>query len=133
MDYLSPELNESEINSISVLGLAYMGDCVYEMLVRSYLISLGHTAALDLHHSAVSLVNAPAQNAFYEKVRDMLSPEEAEIYRRGRNAKVNSVPHRASVAEYHSATGVEALFGWLFLHGRKSRAEELFEAGMRDL
>lgn len=133
MSYLSPEMNESEINRISVLGLAYIGDCVYEMLVRSFLISSGHTAALDLHHSAVGLVNAPAQHAFYDKISGMLSPEEAEIYRRGRNAKVNSVPHKASVAEYHSATGLEALFGWLFLHGRKDRAEELFKAGMRDL
>ncbi|MDO5444546.1 MAG: ribonuclease III domain-containing protein [Eubacteriales bacterium] len=133
MSYLSPELNESDINRISTLGLAYMGDCVFEMLIRTYLISEGHTAALDLHHSAVGLVNAPAQHAFYERISCLLDAEEAEIYRRGRNAKVNSVPHNASVADYHSATGLEALFGWLFLNGRRDRVEELFQAGMREL
>ena len=133
MSCLSPELNESDINKISILGLAYIGDCVFEMLVRTMLISKGHTASLDLHHSAVELVNAPAQHEFYNRISGLLSNEETEIYRRGRNAKVNSVPHNASVADYHSATGLEALFGWLYLKGQKSRVEELFSAGMNEL
>lgn len=128
---LWPQLDEAELNKISTLGLAYIGDGVFELLVRTSLLSEGHTAALDLHRSAVACVNAPAQHAFYEKIKEILTEEESEIYRRGRNAKVNSVPHNATVGDYHSATGLETLFGWLYLKGLRDRAEEIFSYGFR--
>ena len=123
-------MTDTEINKISVLGLAYIGDCVFEMRVRMWLLTGGHTAAQDLHRSAVRYVNAPAQHAFFERIRDLLTEEEMEIWRRGRNAKVNSIPKNATVQDYHSATGLEALFGWLHLKGREERIEELFSAGI---
>lgn len=131
--YLSPSFLENDVRQVSILGLAYIGDCVFELLVRTYLISQGHTASLDLHRSAVAVVNAPAQNRFFEKISSILTEEEYAVYRRGRNAKVNSVPHNATAAEYHSATGLEAVFGWLYLLGKKERIEELFAAGFRKI
>ena len=129
-DYLVPEFTQQQIGQISILGLAYIGDCVFEMLVRTYLLTEGHTAALDLHRTTVEYVNAPAQHAFYERICSLLTEEETAVYKRGRNAKVNSVPHNASAAEYHSATGLEALFGWLFLKNSRERINQLFAAGM---
>lgn len=130
MDYLSPELNVNTVGSVSILGLAHVGDAVFELLVRTYLISSGHKASQDLHRSTVAIVNAPAQHLFFEKIRDLLNEEEFSVYKRGRNAKVNSVPHNSTEAEYHSATGLEALFGWLYLMNRQDRINELFSAGM---
>lgn len=127
MDYLEPQLSEEELKNISVLGLAHTGDAVYEILVRAYLVSQHHTSSLDLHKSTVSLVNAPAQAAAFEKIEPMLTDEEKAVYKRGRNAKVNSVPKNASQAQYHSATGLEALFGYLYLSGRRERISTLFE------
>ena len=126
MDYLKPELSDAEINRISVLGLAHIGDAVYELMTRAALGAEGHTAVQELHRLATGRVNAAAQARVAEKLQPMLDEEESAIYRRGRNAHVNSVPHAAHVGEYHAATGLEALFGWLFLKGRTERLNELF-------
>ena len=131
MNYLNPVLDKSELNQVSVLGLAYIGDGVYELLVRTWLLSHLHTAALDLHRLSVSLVNASAQAAGFAAVSGLLDDEELSVFRRGRNAKVNQIPHHATVAEYHTATGLEALFGWLYLSGRQERIQELFSCIMR--
>ena len=124
---LTPNLSEADVNRVSILGLAYEGDCVYELLVRTRLIELGHTASLDLHRSTVAIVNAKAQAAAVQKLLPELTEEELAVYKRGRNAKVNSVPQKATQAEYHAATGLEAVFGWLHLCGRQERVEELFQ------
>lgn len=128
MDYFKPEMNLAQINRISMLGLAHIGDAVYELMTRASLCEQGHTAVHELHQLATARVNAPAQAAAAERVLPLLSDEEATIYRRGRNARVNSVPHAAQVGEYHAATGLEALFGWLYLQGRTERLNELFAA-----
>jgi Uncharacterized protein conserved in bacteria len=126
MNYLNPELNVKDVNSLSILALAHIGDSVFELLVRTKLCMNEHRSAFDLHKSTVSIVNAVSQAKYAEKILPFLNEEEISVYKRGRNAKVNSIPKNASVAEYHKATGVEALFGWLYLNGKKDRIEELF-------
>ena len=126
MDYFSLNMDEQSIGSISNLGLAHMGDCVYEIMVRSWLCCHGKVTSRGLHKETVRYVSAPAQAKAVEKIGDMLTEEEAAVYRRGRNTRVNSVPQNADKAQYHAATGLEALFGWLYLKGRRERLNELF-------
>ena len=126
MDYFKPNMTLAEVNKISMLGLAHIGDGVYELMTRASLCEDGHTAVGELHHLATRCVNAPAQAAAVERILPLLSNEESAIYRRGRNTHVNSVPHAAHIGEYHAATGLEALFGWLYLQGRTERLNELF-------
>ena len=132
IDYLSPALDVCAINQISALGLAHIGDAVYETCVRSYLCLEGNKAVQELHRKTVSLVNARFQAEAVEKILGLLSSEELAVYKRGRNAKVNSVPHNASINEYHAATGLETLFGWMFLQGERDRINLLFTAMMED-
>lgn len=126
MNYFSPEMQTQELNKISMLGLAHVGDAVYELLARTYLCEQGHSSVSALHRLTVSMVNAPAQARAAERLIPALTEDELTIYRRGRNTRVNSVPHNADVGQYHAATGVEALFGWLYLQGRLERVQELF-------
>ena len=126
MNYLDPELEISDINKLSILALAHVGDSVFELMVRTRLCTAEHSSALDLHRSAIAVVNAVSQSAYAEILVPLLNEDELAVYKRGRNAKVNSVPKNAAVADYHKATGLEALFGWLYLNGRKTRLEELF-------
>ena len=109
-----------------MLGLAHIGDAVYELLTRTMLCRTGHTSVTELHRLTVSMVNAPAQAKAAEMLLPVLSPDELAVYKRGRNTKVNSVPQKADIAEYHAATGLEALFGWLYLQDRTERINELF-------
>ena len=132
-NYFSPEMELKDVNAISNLGLAHMGDCVYELLVRSWLCTHGRTSVKNLHREAVSYVCAPAQSRFMEKAEAMLTPEEAAVYRRGCNTHVHGVPKNASPKEYSHATGLECLFGYLFLSGQEERANELFVTVMEAL
>ena len=131
-DYFQLEMHPEDVNRISMLGLAHVGDGVYELLVRSMLCATGHLAIQDLHRETVRLVNATAQAKAMEKILPLLTEEENAVYRRGRNAKVHGIPPKSSVAEYHSATGLEALFGWLYLLGRRERLSELFTHILED-
>ena len=126
MDYFKPDMTQAQINQISMLGLAHIGDGVYELMTRAALCEEGHTAVAELHQLATRRVNAPVQAAAVEKLLPALTEEEAAIYRRGRNAHVNSVPRAANIGQYHAATGLEALFGWLYLQGKCERLNELF-------
>lgn len=119
-------MTESDVKQMSTLGLAHIGDGVYELYTRTYLAERGVTAVNKLHRATVSHVCARAQAEAALVMQPALTPEEAEVYRRGRNTRVNSVPKAAELAQYHAATGLEALFGWLWLRGDKTRAEELF-------
>ncbi len=121
-----PEMPVQDVNKISMLGLAHVGDAVYELLYRSKLCSDGHTAVAEMHRMTVAFVRAEAQAEAAAKLLPVLTTEEASVYKRGRNAKVNSVPHNADIGQYHAATGLEALFGWLYLLGRTERINELF-------
>ena len=121
-----PEMPVQDVNKISMLGLAHVGDAVYELLYRSKLCTDGHTAVAEMHRMTVAFVRAEAQAEAAAKLLPVLTTEEASVYKRGRNAKVNSVPHNADIGQYHAATGLEALFGWMYLLGRTERINELF-------
>lgn len=129
---LEPKLPDSEVNAMSMLGLAHIGDAVYELLTRTMLCSDGVTKASELHKMTVARVNAPAQAQAMQRILPSLTDTELAIYKRGRNTKVNSVPQKADIAQYHAATGLEALFGWLYLKGERDRIEELYALGVSD-
>lgn len=107
------------------LALAHVGDAVFELMVRVHLAAAGGKTG-SLHHAAVGMVNAAAQAGDMEKLLPLLTEEEAEVFRRGRNVKVHSVPKHARLGDYHAATGLEALFGYLYLLGRRERLNALF-------
>ncbi len=125
---LAPRMTEAEVNRISLLGLAHIGDGVYELLTRTALCLEGHAAVGELHRLTVAHVKASAQARALEKLLPLLNADELAVFKRGRNAHVHGVPRGASVGDYHAATGLEALFGWLYLLGRTERIEELFAA-----
>ena len=125
-DYFCPQMDVGDINSISMLGLAHIGDGVYELLTRTMLCADGNKKVTELHKKTVAIVNAPAQAEAAERLQPLLTDDERYIYKRGRNAKVNSVPHNADIGQYHAATGLEALFGWLYLQGKTQRINELY-------
>jgi ribonuclease-3 family protein len=110
-----------------VLGLAHIGDAVFELMVRTWLCTQGASTAKRLHGGAVEYVSAKAQAVAAERIMPGLSEEERAVYKRGRNAYANSVPRGSTYEEYHAATGIEALFGHLYLSGRTERLDELFE------
>ena len=128
--YFSIRLPDDEIRAISSIGLAHLGDAVYELLVRTYLCAHGKATGTGLHRATVELVRAPAQAEAAEKILAMLTEEEQAVFRRGRNANVHSIPQNASRAQYQQATALEALMGWLYLRGQKDRIEALFSVMM---
>ena len=125
-DYLRPELN-SEIRLISSLGLAHVGDAVFELMVRTWLCTQGAATAKSLHGGTVAFVSAKAQAAAADRILNELNDEERDVYRRGRNAHANNVPRSSTYNEYHAATGIESLFGYLYLKGQTDRLGKLFE------
>ena len=125
-------MGPAQVNAISNLGLAHIGDGVYELLCRSYLCSQGEKTLEQLHKKTVALVKAPTQAAFADKLLPLLSEEERSYYRRGKNAHVHAVPKSATPAEYAKATGLEALFGALYLQGKTDRLNELFFAAINE-
>jgi len=127
MDYFDVRLPEGQLREMSSLGLAHVGDAVYELMVRTMLAGRGVETAARLHRETVKRVAAPAQAAAAEKMLPLLTDEERDVFRRGRNAKVHGVPSASTDGQYHEATALEALFGWLWLTGRKERLCVLFE------
>ncbi len=111
---------------LSPLNLAFIGDCVYEMLVRETLVAQANRPVNDLHRESVKYVSAKAQTQAYHSIKDCLTGQELAVFKRGRNAKVGHSPKSATQSEYHTATGVEALFGWLYLSEQPDRLQELF-------
>ncbi len=111
---------------MSSLALAHVGDAVYGLLVRLWFTMQGGERADRLHSSAVNMVNAAAQARALRRIQPLLTQEEADVCRRGRNAKVNSVPRNALRSDYHEATALEALMGYLYLKGCQERINELF-------
>ena len=132
MQSLFPQLSEREVNQLNMLALAHVGDAVYELLVRSMLCREKNAAVVKLHRLTVEKVRAEAQAEAVKKILPLLSEDELAVYKRGRNTKVNSAPHHAEIAQYHAATGLEALFGWLYLQGKTERVEALFNALMEE-
>ena len=122
--------NDTKIQprQLSPLNLAFIGDCIYEFLVREALVCEANRPVNELHHESVKYVSAKAQTEAYAKIKDMLTEEETAQFKRGRNAKVGHSPKSATDAEYHTATGIEALFGYLYLSGKTERIKQLFAA-----
>ena len=129
-DHFNPQLSPQDVGAISSIGLAHMGDAVYEILVRAWLCAHGKATGKGLHRATVSLVCAPRQAQLSQIILPLLSEEEQAVFRRGRNANVHSIPAHASRAQYQQATALEALFGYLYLLGRKDRINQLFDAMM---
>lgn len=129
-NYFQMNLTKQQIDAISNLGLAHMGDCVFEILCRGYLCAQGETTVDRLHRDTISMVKATSQAKFVDKLLPLLNEEELACYRRGKNAHVHAVPKSATPAEYAKATGLEALFGALYLAGKTERINELFKTVM---
>lgn len=129
-DYFSAKLSGDEIGAISSIGLAHLGDAVYELLVRTWLCVHGKATGKGLHRATVALVCAAKQAELSERILPLLSEEESAVFRRGRNANVHSIPHSVDRATYQTATALEALFGWLYLRGDKERVNALFTVMM---
>lgn len=132
MNYFEPHLTPDELRTISAIGLAHMGDAVYETLVRTWLCVHGKATGKELHRATIALVCAQKQAELVQRVLPQLTEEELAVYKRGRNANVHAMPRSATPAQYHAATGLECLMGWLYLRGDKERAEQLFHAMMEE-
>ena len=118
MRFVDKDVNAKQL---SPLNLAFIGDCIYEILVLD-----ANRPVNDLHKESVKYVSAKAQTVAFEKIKDDLTEDELAIFKRGRNAKVGHSPKSATDGEYHCATGVEALFGYLYLNNEIDRIKELF-------
>ena len=125
-------LSRQDIHAISNLGLAHMGDCVFEILCRGYLCAKGGKNVGNLHRDTINMVKATSQAKFMDTLLPHLTEEELSFYRRGKNSHVHAVPKSCTPAEYAKATGLEALFGALYLAGETDRINELFKLVMED-
>lgn len=123
---LFPGFTLQQVNAVSNLGLAHIGDGIYELLCRTYLCVGGDKTVRTLHRDTVELVKAPTQARLAEKILPVLTEEENDFFRRGRNAHTHAAPKAATRKEYATATGLETLFGALYLLGRRERLQELF-------
>ena len=132
-NFFELNMTKAQIDAISNLGLAHMGDCVYEMLVRAYLCAQGNKTVAQLHKQTITMVKATYQAEFVDKMLPLLTEDEMTYYRRGKNSHVHAVPKSATPAQYAKATGLEAMFGYLFLSGKKERANEIFNLVMKEL
>ena len=132
-NYFQMHMEKRQIDAISNLGLAHIGDGVIELLVRSWLCGHGGKNVGKLHGDTVRLVKAGAQAKFAEAMLPLLTEEEKALYRRGRNSHVHQVPKSSNPAEYAKATGVEAMFGGLYLAGETERINEIFVTVMEAL
>mgnify|MGYP000098601555 FL=1 len=112
--------------ALSPLTLAFIGDCVYELFVREALVTEANRPASELHAQKVRYVSAAAQAKAYRFIEDSLTEKESNIFKRGRNAHTTHTPKNMTNADYHTATGIEALFGFLYLSGETERLRELF-------
>ena len=132
-NYFHLQMDMKQVGAISNLGLAHIGDGVFELLTRSWLCAHQRLTVGRMHKETISMVNAVAQARFVDKLLPRLTEDEKAIYRRGKNSHVHAVPKSCTPAEYAKATGLEALFGGLYLLGRNDRINELFATVMEDL
>ena len=131
-NYFEPQLSPDQLYNVSSIGLAHMGDAVFELLVRGWLCVHGKSTGKGMHQAAVRLVCAESQAEKARRILPLLTAEELAVFKRGRNAQVHTVPGHASRAQYGEATALEALLGWLFLKGRRERINELFVRMMEE-
>ena len=127
------ELEERDPNGYSPLVLAYLGDAVYELVIRTRVVNRGNTQVNKMHRMTAGLVKAEAQAKMYMLLEEELTEEEQAVYRRGRNAKSATMAKHATMRDYRMATGFEALMGWLYLNGRLERLTELVSLGLKKM
>ena len=132
-NYFHMHMDKQQINAISNLGLAHIGDGVFELLTRSWICAHGDQTVNRMHRDTIALVKATSQAKFADAMLPRLTEDEKALYRRGKNSHVHAVPKSATPAEYAKATGVEALFGGLYLAGRTERINEIFVTVMEEL
>lgn len=118
-------LPDTDIKSYSGLTLAYIGDAIYDLIIRTYIVEKGNAPVNKLHKQVIKLVQASAQAKLYHLIQDKLTEEEQAVFKRGRNAKSFTSAKNADIVDYRIATGVEALVGYLYLTGQTSRMLEL--------
>ena len=131
-NYFQMNFTARQVKEISNLGLAHIGDGAYELMCRAYLCAKGDQTVLKLHRDTVELVKAPTQAKFADKLKPYLTEEELSFFRRGKNAHTHAAPKAASRQEYAKATGLECLFGALYLQGKTDRLNELFQIIMEE-
>nr|WP_326185448.1 ribonuclease III domain-containing protein [uncultured Oscillibacter sp.] len=125
-NYFDISLTDDQLRAISSIGLAHIGDAVFEILVRTWLCAHGKATGKGLHQATIRLVCAESQAERARRILPLLAEEELAVFKRGRNAQVHTVPGHASRAQYGEATALEALLGWLYLRGERARVNELF-------
>ena len=121
------EQTRTAADDYSPLTLAFVGDGVYDLLVREHLVRQANRPVGELNKTKVAMVNCKSQAKFASRLMPSLTEKEVAVYKRGRNAAPKSTAKNGTIAEYHSATGLECLFGYLYLNGEKDRISELFE------
>ena len=126
-------LEEIDLRTYSTLTLAFVGDCIYDLIIRTVAVERHNTSPERLHREKSRLVKAQTQAQMSQVLLPYLTPEEEAVYRRGRNAKSYTTAKNASVADYRKATGLEALYGYLYLDGREERLLELIRISLREL
>ena len=126
------ELEDTDIRTYSPLTLAYIGDAIYELVIRTILVEKGNTQVNKLHQRASKLVKASAQSAIIEKLKPYLTEKEMGVFKRGRNAKSFTMAKNASMSDYRRATGFEALMGYLYLTEQWDRMLELIKIGITE-
>lgn len=126
-NYFAMHYTPAQVNEVTNLALAHLGDCVYELLCRTHLCAAGDKTVVKLHKDTVSMVKASAQAQYADRLLPMLTQEEMAYFRRGKNAHTHAAPKAASRLEYAKATGLETLFGALYLLGQTDRLNQLFQ------
>lgn len=124
------QCEEQDIRSYSPLTLAYIGDCIYEIIIRTVVVERGNKSPQSLHKTVTKYVKAETQCELFQVLQDELTEEEMAVMRRGRNAKSFTTAKNASVGDYRKASGLEALFGYLYLTGQTERAVSLLKSGL---
>ena len=124
------QCQEQDIRSYSPLTLAYIGDCIYEIIVRTVVVERGNKSPQSLHKTVTKYVKAETQCELFQVLQDELTEEEMAVMRRGRNAKSFTTAKNASVSDYRKASGLEALFGYLYLSGQAERVVALLKSGL---
>ncbi len=132
MDHFHIALSDDQLRAVNSIGLAHVGDAVYELLVRTWLCAHGRATGKDLHRAAIALVCAPEQARRAQRILPLLTAEEETVFKRGRNAAVHAIPKNATTAQYHQATALECLLGWLYLRGDTARVSDLFDVMMEE-
>lgn len=127
------DIKEVDIKTYSPLSLAFVGDCVFDLVIRSILAGQGNIPNGKLHTRKSAIVKASAQAEMAEALQDILTEEEEAVYKRGRNAHTGSKAKNATDSDYHKATGLEALMGYLYMTHRQDRVLELIRTGLKKM